>query len=150
MMQLRFAASMLLVTGAAASVACRSNPAAPGDLGSAQALTTALTEQGATVVRLEQMPATSHCLSVGALRLSVNGENVYVFEYESADAANMDASTVSPDGSAINSAGRGCFIRWTGPPRFYKKDRLIVLYVGSNQDLIRTLDRVLGPPFAGD
>jgi hypothetical protein len=39
-------------------------------------------------------------------------------------------------------------ITWIGPPRFYKKDRLIVLYVGSNSDVIRLLDTVLGRPVA--
>jgi hypothetical protein len=100
------------------------------------------------VVQMEHMSSDLHCLSVGALRLTVNGENVYVFEYKSADAANGDASTVSTDGSTITGTGRACHIDWIGPPRFYKKDRLIVLYVGANQALIRTLDGLLGRPFA--
>lgn len=147
-MQIRRATLILLVMSAVASLACSGNPAGPSDLESTEALISALEEQGATVVRMGQMPPESHCLSVGARRLSVNGENVYAFEYESAAAANRDASMVSSDGSTIGSTGRACSILWVGPPRFYKRDRLIVLYVGTNQDLIRILDGLLGRPFA--
>jgi hypothetical protein len=143
---------MLLVMTAAASLACSRNPAGPDDLPSTEAvvgtLIGALRQKGATVVRGEQFPPESHCLSVGALRLVVNGQNVYVFEYASADAANRDASMVSPDGGTINGTDRACAFSWIGPPRFYKKDRLIVLYAGTNQELIRTLDGLLGRPFA--
>lgn len=150
-MQLRFAISVLLVMSTVAGIRCSGKPAGPSDLDSTEAteaLIGALKEQGATVVRMEQMSRESHCLSVGALRLAVNGENVYVFEYATADAANRDASTVSSDGGTIDGTDRACAFFWIGPPRFYKKDRLIVLYVGTNEDLIRTLDGLLGRPFA--
>jgi len=147
-MQLRSAISTLLVMSAVVSLSCSGNPAGPSGPGSAEALVGALRQQGATVVRMEQMSRDLHCLAVGALRLAVNGENVYVFEYETAGAATRDASTVSSDGSQISGGGRACIFHWVGPPRFYQTDRLIVLYVGTNQDLIRTLDGLLGRPFA--
>jgi hypothetical protein len=33
-------------------------------------------------------------------------------------------------------------------PHFYKRARLIVLYVGHSADLLKLLEAVLGPPFA--
>jgi hypothetical protein len=138
----------------AASIACSGSPAGPGDVPGVQpservgALIAALAQQGVTAVPKEQMPRESHCLSVGALRLAANEENLYVFEYESVAAADRDAAAISPDGDTISGADRACSILWIGPPRFYKSDRLIVLYVGTNQPLIRTLDGLLGRPFA--
>jgi len=38
---------------------------------------------------------------------------------------------------------------WVGPPHFYKVEKLIVLYVGENEDTIGILESVLGPQFAG-
>jgi hypothetical protein len=151
-MSLHSAAPRLPLLVMVASLACSRNPVGPGDLPRTElvgALIGALQQQGATVMLMEQLSRVSHCLSVGAVRLAVDGENVYVFEYESAEAANTDAGTVSPAGDTINGAGRACSILWIGPPRFYKEDRLIVLYVGTNQDLIRKLDGLLGRPFAG-
>jgi hypothetical protein len=157
-----------------ASAACGRVPTGPGDVAEVQltdpvtALTAALAQQGVTAVPKERFPRESHCLSVGALRLAAhddrrftrerdrasrdhaaNEENLFVFEYKSASAANRDASGVSPDGGSITATDRACAFSWIGPPRFYKSDRLIVLYVGRNENLIRALDDVLGRPFAG-
>ena len=40
-------------------------------------------------------------------------------------------------------------VDWIAPPHFYHTGRVIVLYVGSNADLIRLLEATLGPQFAG-
>jgi hypothetical protein len=133
------------------SLACSRSAAGPDAVQPAarvDALVDALRQQGATATRVEQLSPESHCLSVGARRLLVNGENVYAFEYQTTGAAERDAATISPDGSSITPAGRACMVSWSGPPRFYRQDRLLALYVGTNQDLIRLLDRVLGSPFA--
>jgi hypothetical protein len=150
-MQLRPVSFTLSVLALAANLACGRNPTGPSDPQLTEpvaALIAALAQQDATVVPMERMPRESHCLSVGALRLAVDGENVYVFDYETADATNRDASTVSPDGGTINRSDRACAFFWVGPPRFYKNERVIVLYVGTNPDLIRRLEALLGKPFA--
>ena len=132
----------------------RNNPTAPGTnqpsppsaLLSTDVLVRALEGQGIRVVRIEQMPRQSHpYFSVAATRLSVSGENVYAFEYASAQAADRDAASITPDGYGVGNS----HIDWIGPPRFYKKDQLIVLYVGANRDVTGPLERVLGAPIAG-
>jgi len=74
----------------------------------------------------------------------VNGAEVTVFAYSSADRAAADAAKVSPTGSSIGQTQ----ISWLDTPHFYKRDRLIVLYVGHSADLLKVLEAVLGPPFA--
>ena len=120
--------------------------ATPSALASTDVLVRGLEGQGIRVVRVEEMARQSHpYFSVPATRLSVSGENVYAFEYASAQAADRDARLIAPDGYGVGNA----HIDWIGPPRYYKKDQLIVLYVGSNPAVVGPLERLLGDPVAG-
>jgi hypothetical protein len=58
--------------------------------------------------------------------------------------ADADASRISASGTPIGQSQ----IAWMNTPHFYKRDRLIVLYVGQSEDVIKPLEAVLGPPFA--
>ncbi len=79
------------------------------------------------------------------LVITVNGSNVQVFEYATADEADAEAALVSPDGSSIGTT----MASWVAPPHFYKAEKLIVLYVGESEAIIDILESVLGPQFAG-
>jgi hypothetical protein len=83
--------------------------------------------------------------SVKGQVITIGGEHVQVFEYASAKAAEREAKSVSGSGS---SAGATMPL-WVAPPHFYKNGRLIVLYVGENSTVIKALERILGPQFAG-
>lgn len=83
--------------------------------------------------------------SVNGKMLKVRGEDVQVFEYSDATAAEAQAALVSPSGSAVGTTK----IHWVGPPHFFKKGRLIVLYVGDNDKVLNALEAVLGRQFAG-
>jgi hypothetical protein len=83
--------------------------------------------------------------SVRGRAIAVRGEQVQVFEYANAAAAEREAKLVDPSGSSVGTS----MMSWTGPPHFYKGGRLVVLYVGGNQDVIRALESALGPQFAG-
>ena len=83
--------------------------------------------------------------SVEARILKVNGEEVQVFEYAYASTANSQGSRVSNTGSTIGTS----MISWVNTPHFFKKNGLIVLYVGRNQSILDALKKVLGEQFAG-
>ncbi|MEK6244154.1 MAG: hypothetical protein AABM33_06600 [Pseudomonadota bacterium] len=83
--------------------------------------------------------------SVTGMMIKVRGEDVQVFEYSDATAADAQAALVSPSGSAVGTTK----IHWVGPPHFFKKGRLIVLYVGDNEKVLSALEAVLGRLFAG-
>lgn len=83
--------------------------------------------------------------SVEGRALSVGGENVQVFRYATAEAAGKDAAQVSPDGSSVGTS----MMTWVAPPHFYRKDNLLVLYVGTNAEVLRALQSVMGAQFAG-
>lgn len=77
--------------------------------------------------------------------INVDGEQVQVFQYANAKAAEREAKAIDPQGSAVGTS----MPMWVAPPHFYKSGRLIVLYVGQSSSVIRALDRALGPQFAG-
>jgi hypothetical protein len=77
--------------------------------------------------------------------IKVNGADVQVFEYESADAMENEASQVAPDGGSIGTS----MVSWMDAPHFYKTGRIIALYVGGDQTILDLLNMVLGPQFAG-
>lgn len=83
--------------------------------------------------------------SVEGRIIKVSGEDVQVFQYFHATAADAQAALVSPDGSAVGTSK----LHWVGPPHFYKKGKLLVLYVGGNAKALKALEAVLGRQFAG-
>lgn len=83
--------------------------------------------------------------SVKGKMVEVYGEDVQVFEYSDAAAAEAQAAQVSPTGTGVGTTK----IHWIAPPHFYKKGRLLVLYVGDNDKVLKALDAALGPQFAG-
>jgi hypothetical protein len=83
--------------------------------------------------------------SVTGQIITVNGEQVQVYEYANDDGANTDAARISPDGGTIGNS----MVDWIAPPHFYKVGQLIVLYVGTSKTVINILETTLGTQFAG-
>lgn len=76
----------------------------------------------------------------------VDHENIRVFEFVSDDARAMMVAQIDPrDPSHI---GDGNVVSWSGTPRFWQRDRVIVLYVGSGESTVAVLTSLLGEPFA--
>lgn len=78
--------------------------------------------------------------------INVNDEGVQVFEYGQVSLADTDAKRVSPDGMTVGTSKPS----WMAPPHFFKSGRLIVLYVGNEQTVLRILRATIGKQFAGD
>jgi len=83
--------------------------------------------------------------SVTGFSIQVNGSSVQVFEYNTAEDAEADASLVSSDGSSIGTS----MPFWVDDPHFYYKEKIIVLYVGDDPAIEELLESVLGSQFAG-
>jgi len=121
-------------------------PPAPSGQSSADSLSRDLQAQGLAVTRSGMAPADAFpFFTVRAARLVAGGEDVNAFEYTTAALAAADAAKVSPSGSVIGASQ----VTWISPPRFYRKDQLIVLYVGTNVTVVSALEIVMGKPFAG-
>lgn len=83
--------------------------------------------------------------SIKGAMIKVHGEDVQVFQYANAAAADAEAAPISRDGMAVGTRK----IFWVGPPHFYKQGRLLVLSVGNNEKVLKTLEAVLGQQIAG-
>lgn len=83
--------------------------------------------------------------SVKGTVIKVRGEDVQVFQYSDAAAADTQAALVSLDGSAVGTTK----LHWVGSPHFYRKGKLLVLYVGDNDQVLKALQAVLGRQVAG-
>jgi hypothetical protein len=106
-------------------------------------LISALQGAGATVEVGD--PITQPFFTPEGATLKVNGADVQVYEYESAEAMGNEASQVAADGGSIGTS----MVNWMDTPHFYKAGRIIALYVGSDAKILGLLDKVIGPQFAG-
>jgi hypothetical protein len=77
--------------------------------------------------------------------LKLDGTDVQVFEYESAQAMEADAAQVSADGGTIGNS----MVTWVATPHFFKSGRVLVLFVGDDAAVLELLGGVLGEQFAG-
>ena len=84
-------------------------------------------------------------LSVTGTMIKLHGEDVQIFQYPNAAAVAAEAARVSRDGGTVGTAKP----HWIGPPHFYKQGRLLVLYVGDEEKVLKALALVLGRQFAG-
>src|SRR6266511_4281105 len=102
-------------------------------------LISALEASGATIETSE--PVSQAFFSPEGSIIKVNGADVQVFEYESVDAMESEASQVAPDGGSIGTT----MVSRMDTPHFYKTGRIIVLYVGSDKVVLDLLGKALGP-----
>ncbi len=83
--------------------------------------------------------------SVEGKTISVNNEQIQIFEYIDQEAAEEEAKQVSSDGSSVGLS----MILWVDTLHFYKEGNLIVLYIGDDSTTNNTLENLLGTQFAG-
>ncbi len=100
-------------------------------------------------VEVGQKGSLDDCFGIGSQILTVNGQTVQVFEYSSIKDVKDIANSISSDGYNIGHGGMICHIDWVDTPYFYKRNLLVVLYVGSDPSILQLLENVVGKPFAG-
>jgi hypothetical protein len=84
-------------------------------------------------------------LSVTGTMIKVHGEDVQVFEYANPAAMEAETAKISRDGSTVGTAK----LHWIGSPHFHRRGKLLVLYLGDSEQVLKTLQSVLGDQFAG-
>ncbi|MEW6286172.1 MAG: hypothetical protein AB1509_08080 [Chloroflexota bacterium] len=152
-MKLKFFSSLVLMTmlflaacSPPAGTAEPANPPASSHGGAVEdqvSLLDALRAAGAEVEIGEAVE--QPFFSVKGQILKVNGADVQVFEYESAEAMEADAGQVAPDGGSIGTS----MVSWVQAPHFFKAGRVLVLYVGEDAAVLGLLEGALGEQFAG-
>lgn len=77
--------------------------------------------------------------------LKVNDQDIQVFEFEDPSAARSQVQDISPDGMSIGKS----VVQWIDPPHFFLAGKILVLYLGTNPELLKQLEKVLGKQIAG-
>ena len=101
-----------------------------------------LRANGVSVERIDTV--SQPFFSVKAAVYRIDGGELQVYNYRSASAAAKEAGRVAPNG-AIG----GAMPRWIAPPHFFRKGRVMAIYLGSSDKALKALTRVMGPQFAG-
>ena len=82
--------------------------------------------------------------------LTINeNENISIYLYGSSEKMEEDASYIHEGGTSYNSGKSATKISWVSYPHFFKKDNIIVLYVGEDLEIINVLEEIVGLQFAG-
>jgi len=98
--------------------------------------------------------ASSIFLSVGAKQIIIADMALFallVYEYESTEAMENDSKLIDRGGNSINQseAGVDAHVSWASTPHWFKRDLLIVLYVGEDENMLNFLNGIFGDVFAG-
>ena len=101
--------------------------------------------------------------SVRQATLSAGGPGSYVqfYRFRDAEHAAQAAGRVSHDGNSVPTGDGIASVSWSGPPHFFRRGRLIVLFTEGWQDgsaasgsrdrlVLQALREVMGRQFAGD
>jgi len=107
-------------------------------------LITALQSAGATAEVVDTI-SQPFFTPEGVFITIIGEEDIQVFEYEDAQTMENEATQVAPDGGSVGTS----MMMWIEPPHFHKSGRILVLYIGSNPEILDLLDKVMGPQFAG-
>jgi hypothetical protein len=79
------------------------------------------------------------------LTVCVGEEHVQLYVFATADEAMARARTIDPrDPSNVGTA----IVEWAGTPKFWLRDRMLVLYLGTEPETTQLLVKLLGEPFA--
>lgn len=77
--------------------------------------------------------------------LRINSEEAQVYEFAGEQQAASEAARVAANGSI-----GGSMPMWIAPPHFFRKGRLIVIYLGSDDSTLLKIRGLLGSEFAGN
>lgn len=106
-------------------------------------LVDALRAAGASVGAAGEV--TQPFFSVAGQIITVDGDEVQVFEYAAAPAAAAEAQQVAPDGRSAGTTR----VAWQATPHFYQSGRVTVFYLGDEARTLSLLEALVGPQFAG-
>lgn len=76
---------------------------------------------------------------------TVDGRDLQLYEFATPATAAEAAAQVAPAGGSVGTVS----MSWMAPPHFFRKDRLIAIYLGTSPKTLAELERLFGPQFAG-
>lgn len=85
------------------------------------------------------------------MRIKIESEVLEVYLYKNPTVLEEVASGIGKDGSSYQNKSKTKVIEisWVSAPHFFKKNTMMVQYIGEDQNIIKLLTTYLGPQFAG-
>jgi hypothetical protein len=104
-----------------------------------------LEQAGASVRELAKLDSRAPILLRRGVILCLDSEEISVYVFDSSEERVAVTAVIDPeDPTRVGEA----IIEWTGRPRFWERDRIVVLYVGTEEETEGLLTSILGRPFA--
>ena len=108
-----------------------------------------LEANGFSFEEIEDDPNHGSMLSLRHKFIRIGDDVITIYEYASNRAMERDSNTIDKSGFSINRRDGGTSTSWASNPYYFKKDLIIVNYVGENEQIIGFLNETLGNVFAG-
>lgn len=85
------------------------------------------------------------------MHVKTESEVLNVYFYENPTVVEEVASGIGKDGSSYQNKSKTKVIEisWVSEPHFFKKNTMMVQYIGENENILKLLTAYLGPQFAG-
>jgi hypothetical protein len=138
---LRCSAVILLFAAACYTVLAVAE-ARPGGM-NAKTLLSALRDSGLEPRQVDRI--TQAFFTVPATVYQIRGGELQVYEFPNEKRVAREAETVSADGVSVGTSK----VLWMAPPHFFRTGALLVLYLGSDEQVLDILRAKIGPQFAG-
>ena len=92
--------------------------------------------------KVEETEASQSYFSIDNKDYTIDGERISVYEYDEDAASTLknDLSTVTNNGATINNKD----VKWNKKAHIYKKGRIVVVYDGDNEKVLKVLNDTLG------
>ena len=92
--------------------------------------------------KVEETEASQSHFSIDNKGYTIDGERISVYEYDEDAASTLknDLSTVTNNGATINNKD----VKWNKKAHIYKKGRIVVVYDGDNEKVLKVLNDTLG------
>ena len=92
--------------------------------------------------KVEETEASQSHFSIDNKDYTIDGERISVYEYDEDAASTLknDLSTVTNNGATINNKD----VKWNKKAHIYKKGRIVVVYDGDNEKVLKVLNDTLG------
>ena len=92
--------------------------------------------------KVDETEASQSHFSIDNKDYTIDGERISVYEYDEDAASTLknDLSTVTNNGATINNKD----VKWNKKAHIYKKGRIVVVYDGDNEKVLKVLNDTLG------
>lgn len=85
------------------------------------------------------------------MRIKIESEVLEVYLYKNPTVLEEVASGIGKDGSSYQNKTKTKVIEisWVSEPHFFKRNTMMVQYIGENENILKLLTSYLGPQFSG-